>query len=82
MKNERTDAHRPSAIIPTDYVFVLHYSLPIGGIGFNTAALTELRASAKFAATGGIGKCSVCGACYNHGEVWLHVPTNEHIHGG
>lgn len=42
-----------------------------------------LRAVAKatFAATGGTGKCSVCGANYVYGDVWRHK-GGEHIHIG
>lgn len=35
-----------------------------------------------WAATGGTGKCSVCGANYKYGSVWKHLPTGEHIHVG
>lgn len=36
----------------------------------------------KFAGTGGLGKCSVCGACYIYGDLWKHESTGEHIHIG
>lgn len=39
-------------------------------------------AKVKWAATGGTGKCSVCGACFVYGDVWKHLPTGEHLHLG
>jgi hypothetical protein len=39
-------------------------------------------ARATFAATGGTGKCSVCGASFIYGDVWVHEPSGEHIHVG
>ncbi len=45
--------------------------------------VTRLRQTVPFfTGQGGIGKCSVCGASYIHGDVWLHVPSGEHIHVG
>ena len=42
-----------------------------------------LRASgARFAATGGTGKCSICGALFVYGDVWQHVPSGEYVHLG
>jgi hypothetical protein len=111
----RTDNHRPSAIVPADYRFVLSYSMPstfeghaIPSLGINCArplprnthnidepivmgthdgtgrcCLIALKqAGAKFAETGGAGKCSICGANYIYGDVWVHTPTGEHIHVG
>jgi hypothetical protein len=39
-------------------------------------------AHVPFADAGGMGKCSVCGANFRHGEVWTHHPTGEHVHVG
>lgn len=45
--------------------------------------VVALRASGVlFAETGNIGKCSVCGARYVHGEIWKHESSGEHIHIG
>jgi hypothetical protein len=39
-------------------------------------------AQVRFAETGGTGQCSTCGAHFLYGDVWVHVPTGEHIHLG
>jgi hypothetical protein len=39
-------------------------------------------AKVAFVATGGTGKCSVCGAAFVYGCVWKHLPTGEHLHLG
>ncbi len=85
---QRTDPHRPSAIIPANYSYVLSYALAAVEAGWpippwNIEAVTALRVNgAKFAPTGGLGKCSVCGANYIYGDIWRHEPTGEHIHIG
>lgn len=44
--------------------------------------VAALRASgARFAATGGLGSCSVCGVGFLHGSVWRHT-SGEHIYVG
>lgn len=115
---KRTDPHRPGAIIPAEYTYVMSYALasseggwPMPSMGITcrldrritrkredgteevingehdadgeccVVGLREV-AKAKFAATGGTGKCSVCGACYIYGDVWRHDPSGEHIHIG
>ena len=85
----RTDPHRPGAITPTDYDIVLWYALACTVDGWpqpsvNVDRVVELRRdpNVKWAPTGSLGKCSVCGANYNYGEVWRHRPTGEHIHVG
>lgn len=49
---------------------------------FNVENVLKLMGSKPFAKTGGLGKCSVCGANYIYGDVWVHEPTGEHIHIG
>jgi hypothetical protein len=39
-------------------------------------------ARVKWAPTGCIGQCSICGARYVYGDVWKHVPSGEHLHVG
>ena len=84
----RADIHRPSAIRPEEYAYVLSYSLATTCDGWpvpavNVDAVMALRAAgARFAMTGGLGKCSVCGAAYVYGDVWQHEPTGEHVHVG
>lgn len=91
MSTLRTDPHRPGAIIPSDYHFVLGFGLiPAGDpslgllpVRFNVDRALELSKTARFfehpGGARGIFQCDVCGAHYNHGEVWLHGPTGEHI---
>lgn len=85
---KRTDCHRPGAIIPAHYRYVMSYHLattdgswPVPP--FNVDKVMALRASgAKFAATGGLGQCSVCRTHYIYGDVWVHELSGEHIHIG
>lgn len=45
--------------------------------------LKALRESGvQFSEHGGAGNCSICGARYLYGDVWVHTPTGEHIHIG
>ena len=86
--SKRTDIHRPGTIIPAHYVHVFSYSLPTTENGrpvppINVDLVIKLkREGAKFAKTGGLGKCSVCGAVFTYGDVWRHEPSGEHIHLG
>lgn len=81
MANKRTDIHRPGAIVPADYAIVTCYHLATTK-PFNIEYVIELQNSKKFAATGSIGKCSICGTGFVYGDVWVHVPTGEHLHVG
>jgi hypothetical protein len=111
----RTDPHRPGAIIPAHYDYVMSYSLatssggwPIPSWGVNCELDRRVTdkdgklikngehnadgmcciigmlhvAKVPFVATGGTGKCSVCGACYVYGDVWRHTLTGEYLHLG
>lgn len=85
----RTDIHRPSAIIPEDYVFICAFS-------FSEAALMPgvLDAERKIleqsmAHTGGDfsthehgGSCHVCGAWMKDYAVFYHAETNSYIRTG
>jgi hypothetical protein len=46
----------------------------------DNCCLRRLQETGKIAGYG--GKCTVCGARFRHGDVWLHEPTGEHIHLG
>ena len=84
----RADVHAPRCFVPGNYEFVLAYQLETMEDGWpvppiNVDLVIELRNSgAKFAARGGLGKCTVCGAMFKTGEVWKHTPTGEHVHLG
>ena len=39
-------------------------------------------AKVKFTEHGGTGKCSICGASFIYGDVWVHDATGEHLHVG
>lgn len=88
---ERTDIHRPSAIVPADYTFVAHDFLPAESM-FQCAILSHNRSvkAAHMARTGGTysqhehgGNCDVCGsvnAIYT--LTFYHSPSNSYIHVG
>lgn len=82
----RTDPHRPGAIMPDDYRYVLSFGTmppPAPGmppVRYNVEKALEMqKAEPFFPSNRGIFQCDVCGAHYNHGDVWLHIPTGEHI---
>lgn len=84
---QRSDIHRPSAIIPADYSYVTSYNLATTDNGwpippFNIDIVITLRQTKPFAKTGSLGQCSVCGAHFIYGDIWLHEPTGEHIYIG
>lgn len=89
-RSRRTDAHRPGAIVPTDYVILTSYALatecggwPVPPIGVENviAFQNEARAAGK-RIFGSLGKCGVCGASYKYGDLWRHEPTGEIVHLG
>lgn len=87
-RSKRTDAHRPGAIIPAEYAYVTSYHLATTDGGFPVPAfnvdlvLGMKERGDKFATTGALGKCSICGACFIYGDLWKHEPTGELIHVG
>ena len=95
-RSKRTDVHRPAAIVPADYSFVLYYASPTPGeaSSMGTAAfeallescglkqLGELERTVAWAPTGSRSQCSVCGSWFRGGAVWRHEPTGEHIYMG
>ncbi len=91
---QRTDPHRPGAIVPADYEYVFSYSLattcddwPVPAVNVRELIVPLLASARRGEAllfehpTWGwaTGKCSVCGAHFLHGDVWRHVPTGEHL---
>jgi hypothetical protein len=89
---DRTDIHRPSAIIPANYEFVAFEYLKIDGdILAACAALQSERAiwKAHMERTGGTyakhehgGSCMVCGASAIYTVLFYHSLTNEYIRTG
>jgi hypothetical protein len=84
MTIERIDPHRPGAIVPADYEYVCSYVFGADGmppIGMQEVAKArEKHEIFKHPSWGfGLGKCSVCGAHFNYGDLWLHVGTDELI---
>lgn len=85
--SNRTDCHRPGAIVPSNYAHVIFYALPDhnvpGDRGLNVDFVRKLytdETPREF--YGAIGKCGVCGACFKYGELWRHVPTGDLVHLG
>ena len=80
----RTDIHRPTEINPEDYSFIECLQFPSASdlipvrIGMDTYM--------KFLAEGRVdlthrsaSSCTICGAYYNQGAIFLHHPTNKII---
>lgn len=87
MATKRTDIHREGAIIPSDYDFMVSYSLPTTFMGFPVPAINvdkvlEMHKAHPKASHGGLGNCTLCGARYGYGDVWKHKVTGELIHVG
>jgi hypothetical protein len=90
MTTERTDPHRPSAIIPEDYEFVsfeYHGSSDLGAIMMLQAQREIFRA--HMARTGGTyakhensGSCHICGANALYICRWYHAKSNTYIQTG
>lgn len=80
-KSKRTDPHRPGAIIPEDYSYVLAFELPgADAFHWNVDALAALmREKDEQFFTRSRCNCSVCGAHFRSGEVWFHNPTSQYI---
>lgn len=86
-RSNRTDIHSPKSIIPANYRCVVNYALPsvcdgVAVPAINMEVVVELQRTQKFFHKGGPGSCSICGARFNYGDVWVHEPTQEHIHVG
>ena len=89
-QSERTDVHRPSAIIPSDYEYVAIESMKIEGFG-DVPVVLENRAiiAAHMARTGGFysmhehgGNCHICGAGCTYTVLFYHAKSNVYIRTG
>lgn len=88
---QRTDIHRPSAIVPTDYDFVGFECIKIEGIGDCEVILREREhIRAHMERTGGTysrhehgGNCMICGNVFAHYTVlFYHRPSNVYVRAG
>lgn len=86
---KREDLHRPSAIVPNDYTYILGYLTPgsepwdFYNMDFARKACEAIqwgRGETKM--FGHIGKCGVCGAHFREGVIWKHEPTGALVHMG
>jgi len=89
----RTDSHRPSVLVPSDYNYIDSYSIPtnkivasfFGPLGVYTDPFWEQlkkwwRDEAPRAFPDGwLGTCDVCGTHFIHGDIWKHMPSGLYI---
>lgn len=87
----RTDIHRPSAIVPSEYDFVAFECIKIEGLGDCEAIMRErARIEAHMARTGGTysdhahgGNCMICGNVFaTYTVLFYHRPTNVYVRAG
>lgn len=86
----RTDVHRPSAIVPEDYVFVaLEYEKcdsmeAVYSIQHNREILKKHREAtgATYSRHEHGGNCHICGAHCIYTAIFHHLPTNTYIRTG
>lgn len=85
----RIDIHRPSAIIPSDYIFVCAFSyseaaLMPGVLDSERATLERhmARTGGEFSKHEHGGSCHVCGAWMKDYAIFYHTPTNTYIKTG
>lgn len=84
---KRTDVHRPSAIQPEDYQFVVVRCREDEEMGGAAYRVQEFNAHREI--TGGVfsnhdhgGNCDVCGAWCIDYAIFYHVPSNKYIKAG
>lgn len=84
----RTDCHRPGLFIPGNYTYLLSYVIgrPAWCPWMPRLELDRAREIARPEVTFKhptwgfqLGKCSVCGALFNYGDLWRHEPTGDII---
>lgn len=83
-KVERTDPHRPGLIVPAHYEYRGSYAFGAQGIppiGVQECMkVIQAGVTFKHPSWGfGLGKCSVCGAHFNYGDIWQHELSGELI---
>jgi len=92
-KSQRTDPHRPGAIIPEDYTYILSFSAPSANTisfdkdGHLVAGINWEAARDAFYGSCSHGtpfrlaltNCHICGSSFNHGDIWKHTPTGDVI---
>lgn len=85
----RTDAHRPSAIIPEDYFFIAAFGKGDCLMGATENARQRSILQEHMKRTGGDyskhehgGSCHVCGASFIYSAVFYHQPSNTYIRTG
>lgn len=80
----RTDAHRPSAIVPADYNYVAHRyfgpdALEVNPMGARLISEHMARTGGKYSGHEHGGSCHICGAHALYTAVFHHVPSNTYI---
>lgn len=85
----RIDIHRPSAIIPSDYVFVCAFSYSEAALEPGVLDVERRMLEQHMARTGGEfskhehgGSCHVCGAWMVDYAIFYHAPSNTYIKTG
>jgi hypothetical protein len=85
----RTDTHKPSLLDPAEYDFMAAFyqgDSPWIGQGYRAEMeIYEAAVEAHLVFNGNHaakGTCDHCGAAFNHGVLFRHIPTDELIHVG
>ena len=82
MAIQRTDIHRPSAIVPEDYDYVCTLGDSEFGYGRQEMEVFNahrLRTGGRMSSHAHGGSCHICGALAFYRVIWYHQPTNSYI---